>query len=609
MRIFASFLLFCGLLTAVPPVEAGQDVTVSAEVDRAVVELGSFLQLVIRVEGAQDVAPVQLPEIDGLQTRYVGPSTNVSIVNGQVLAAQAFRYNLYPTATGRYTIPAIQVMVAGQTYQTQPIPIEVVTAQTATQTGAAGDPSVSLKDKVFISLSIPKEQYYVYEKIPLTVGLYINNLVMRDIHYPQMEHTGFTMDDFQSDQQFVKRTVGGVVYDTVEFRTNFYPTRPGEQTLGPAQISGDIVFKNNTRSRRSGGFGGLFDDEFLNNFLGGGYDTRTVTMESADLKVQVLPLPEAGRPDDFSGAVGVFDFTVEVSPREVKVGDPVTIRMTAAGTGNLENVRLPQWAASKDWKFYDPQVRVEGRQVIAEQVAIPERPQVTELPAIGFSYFDTVARQYQTIQRGPFPIQVRPLQQDERLKVVGLDTPVGAPAPVVQEEALGQDINFIKTLPGSLTFRGQGMITRRLGFWLALLIFFAGWSGLLARFFLLRKLRTDTRFARRLQAPRHARQGLRQARQLLEQGDQRQFYDVLFKTVQGYFGNKFHLPSGAVSLERIREIVRAKGLDEELEARIEEILLECEQVRYASLAMDAKRMAASYRRAEQVIDAVERAWR
>src|SRR5262249_40120157 len=74
---------------------------------------------------------------------------------------------------------------------------------------------------------------------------------------------------------------------------------------------------------------------------------RPITVQSEPLHLEVLPLPDAGKPADFSGAVGTFDLHVSASPRELKAGDPVTITTTVEGDGNLAAITPPLLPAAR----------------------------------------------------------------------------------------------------------------------------------------------------------------------------------------------------------------------------------------------------------------------
>ncbi len=594
--------LLGGLMILSSPAWGG-DVSFEALVDRRVVELGSFLQLNLRVENASDLDPIKLPDLDGFAARYLGPSTRISIVNGKTTSAVSYIYNLYPTRTGTLTIPPFLIVYKNQEYQTQPIEIEVV--ESGAGTGAAatqGSSSVGLEDKIFLRLSIPKKEVFVQQKVPVTVRLYVNGLKVRNIQYPEFRHEGFVIEDYQEPGRG-SEVINGRSYQYFEFKTQLYPTRSGTLTLGPTKQICEIAFQQ--ASRRSGGFGGFFDEDFFNNFFDT-YDTRPVTIESNALELHVKPLPE-GQPEDFSAAVGRFDFEVQVSPRRVKEGDPVTVRMVVRGDGNLERIKMPAYTESglpsKEFKIYEPDVTIGDGSKYIEQVVIPKKTSVKELPAAAFSYFDVDKAFYRTIVRGPFKIDVEPLGRDEQSRVVGLDGKI--PSSQTWDEKVGHDILYIKRDPGQWQRRGYRLY-RQPFFMVAFLAYLGLWAALWKFHGFRQRLRTDQRFARRLLAPRQARRGLAQAQDYLKKGERLAFYDAVFKVLQDYLGNKFHLPPGSINRQSVEQALGRRRLEGAVLDKMEAVLRQCEMVRYASAEADQQGMQQCYEQTREVIDFFER---
>ncbi len=583
-----------------------QDISFNASIDPNLVELGSSAQLTLTINGADSVPAVQLPKVDGLETRYVGPSTQVSIIDGKMSRSTALNFTVIPLKTGEFKIPAITVSINNKDYVSQPILINVVNPGTATPSPAdANAPAATLKDKIFIVMGTSKKEVYLNEPVPLFIKLFINNVQVKNIQYPSFEHDGFTVDEFKEPRRGTQ-DLGGTNYQVLEFQTYMYPSRTGDLTLGPTKLGANIVFKS---ARKNGSpfnqFGSVFDDDVFENVFGA-YDVKTVMLESAQLGIKVLPLPEEGKPANFPGAVGKYDFDMTVSPNQVKVGDPITVRMKVTGDGNLKAINMPAFKDSADFKFYDPKITESDGTKILEQVVIPANDHVSGLPAVNFGYFDPAEKKYTEITKGPFPLTITPLEKGEESKVVGLSSPAQVASSSVKED-LGQDIHFIKEDPG--VFQNKGFVLYQSGVFIGLsVISFLIWLGLFINYKFMSRLKTDVRLARRLQAPRQAKAGLAMARIFLDKADMRNFYDSLFKTLQEYFGNKFHIPSAAVSANAIAPLMRANPRKEETLKIVSELFSECELVRYASGEADSEKMKSALRRAEEIIDLFERSY-
>jgi len=591
------FVLMVGLFILVTPECYSQDISVEVEVSSQKVALGSNIQFVITINGSSNVSPVRLPSIDGFETRYSGPSTRVTVVNGRQTSSKSFIYSLFPLREGKFQTPAFDVIVSGKTYTVQSIPLEVVASTGGTNLSPDGQPA-TLQDKLFTVLKVPKNEVYLNEPLPMKVIVFIAGLSVRDIQYPDLNNIGFSIGEYEQPQQY-QQIVNGIRYDIVEFNTKIYPSRVGVLKLGPAKIACNIIVPSSRGVSRLGR-GSIFADDFFNSIFDRN-EKQPVMLESEGVDIKVLPLPEEGKPSDFSGAVGKYNFNVSVGPDNVKEGDPITLRMTIMGKGNLSTVQIPQLSLKDQFKIYDPQIFEKNGVKKSEQVIIPQSADITEIPAIRFSYFDPQVKQYRTITKGPFPIKVKKLEDGEEFKIVSLN---GEYKPF-DPEVFGEDIVFIKEKPGTLKISGQHVYNSALFYWLIVLSIMA-WAGSLMNYKRLDRIKTDVVYARRLLAPRKAKQGLAHVKGLIAGKDREKFYDAVFKTIQEYLGNKLYLSSGAVTFETVQDKLNSKNIEQSTIDEIEKIFEECDMIRYASADISQDDLTVSYERLANNIDYLER---
>ena len=85
-----------------------------------------------------------------------------------------------------------------------------------------------------------------------------------------------------------------------------------------------------------------------------------------------------------------------------------------------------------------------------------------------------------------------------------------------------------------------------------------------------------------------------------------EFYDTLFKTMQVYFGHKFHMAPGAVNLAEIRRVLEERHLSSEILQGAQHVFEECEAARYAALGFSQAQMTRTHEAARHLIDGVER---
>ncbi|MBI4308941.1 MAG: protein BatD, partial [Candidatus Omnitrophica bacterium] len=463
------------------------------------------------------------------------------------------------------------------------IPLLFICAGTAQ---AEDVPIENINDRIFMTVSVPKTEVYLGERVPLTVKLFIAQLPMRNVQYPKMDKDGFGTDNFSQPRQY-SQVLNGMKYDVVDFKTFIYPGRAGDLAVGPVKIEGGLLYKAQGR-RRSGG---VFDDDFFNGFFDS-YQERPVTVNSQALHLKVLDLPPEGKPANFTGAVGQLDFKASISPAEVKVGDPVTLRMAISGEGNLKSIPMPVFN-SNAVKTYEPQIKVEGNAKTLEQVIIPTGEKIIEVPPLYFHYFDPIDGRYKTLRQGPFPLKVTAPAPGQEFKAVGFTN-------LPQNNAQIQQVDYVqKYIKGPL--EKLMALGKQPKFWL--MLFGAGllWGLWVLWMRFKDRLAKDTAFARRLNASRHAREGLNSAQKYLNTGEAREFYNAVFKTLSHYLADKFHKPAGSLSWDQAQGLLEQSKIPPEQIKAVKDLFDACDAVRFAGGRTNARRMGEDMAKLQAVI--------
>jgi hypothetical protein len=597
-HVFGTIYFIMAVMLAVSSAVGAEEIRFEATVSRNIVSLGQSIQLNLAFQGTKDVSAPELSDIDGFQSRYTGPSTMMSIVNGRLSSSITHIYRLVPLKTGKFRLGPFSLQQKGKTYVSNDLVVEVIDSAS----GRAATPhrqrrqNTSLKERVFLTMHAGKDRLYINEPVPLTIKLYISGLSVRDIQYPEFSYEGFSAEQLGKPKQYQERK-GSLVYDVVEFNTEIFGTNVGTFSLGPATIQANLVLKRERRGHSDGFFG---RDPFEGFF--GGYRTESIELKSDTVELSVLSLPDEGRPPGFQGALGGFDFHIEASPREVIAGDPVTLKMTVSGKGNFTTVQSPVVSQSKDFKVYGPQTKQEGNRKIFEQVVIPLNDAVKEIPSVSFSFFDTESGKYSTISRGPVPISVT---KPETREVATIIESAGTAQRTIRKEDFGRDIIYIKESPGKLKKKGDYfhkhilfLLLQTVPLWLLL----SAWTIQKRR----EKISTDIGYARRLRAPRKAGKGIRNAESLLNKNQTEEFYDSVFKTLREYLGDRFHLPSGGMTGDIVDSALKDRNVNEDILLKLGNIFKECDMARYAPSALDTDNMRNTLNDLREVIDHLER---
>lgn len=174
-----------------------------------------------------------------------------------------------------------------------------------------------------------------------------------------------------------------------------------------------------------------FVDDFLNGRTAVDRRDETVTTEPSTLTF--LPLPEAGRPREFSGAVGRFTLTARFSPSSLGVGEIGRLVLEIAGDGSLASVQAPRLEALRGFHVYGRlEEGGETARIYTYEIA-PLREVIRAVPSIQFAFFDpSPPAGYRVLQTEPIAISVRPLPAGRRLDLPAEALAAG-PVPGVDE--------------------------------------------------------------------------------------------------------------------------------------------------------------------------------
>ncbi|HLY37555.1 MAG TPA: BatD family protein, partial [Candidatus Binatia bacterium] len=509
---------------------AAAEVTVQARLEPTNVGVGDAATLSIEINGAQNAAAPDVPAVDGLAVQYLGPSTQISIVNGRMSQSVTHRYSVVATRAGRFTIGPVAVVVDGTRFDAAAVALNATPPGTARPAEApAGG------DQLRLVLTTGKSEVYLHERVPLRLELWVGSVRVSELQYPTIASDGVSIEKLP--EQPAQRREGA--YDVLSFASTLTPLRTGALTIGPASMGINALVRSRTR------------DPFFGFF---GETQKRVDLRSGTVALSVLPLPEADRPPDFTGAVGRFEMDVKAAPLEVAAGDPVTVTTTIRGAGDLASIAPPTIAASDALRVYPVQPgQPSGTQRTFEQVVIPLHAGTVALPEWRFPYFDPDARAYRTVVQPPIMLAVHAATQPASAPQI-----VGAPTPRTAPERLGRDLVFIKDDPGRLIPVSSRRYRSAL-FWAWQVIPLAAWLAAVAYDRRRRRLTGDVRYARFTRAGRAARQALAGAQARLGAGDGGAFYDAVARAMTEYLAAKLDLPPGGVTLETVTERLGRNG--------------------------------------------------
>jgi len=574
--------LACGLLAWLNLAAA----TVSATLEPDTIRLGESAQMNLVFEGGAPPSAPLVPSVPNLRIDPGFPTHQISIVNGQQSSAEIYPYRLTPVRAGEYTIPAVRAQVGGQTLASQPLKLRVLAANEAAPAAAAGQ-------LAFLKLTVPKNEVYVGEVLPVEIRL-CHLVNVQGVQAQPLAAEGFTVGKSVSLPR-ARAQVDGRAYTTIGLATTATATKAGALQLGPASWSLNLLLPT-ARRRSADPFDGFFD-RFMNSpffddpFLRG-YQPVPTNLVSDTQSIQVRPLPVENRPANFTGAVGDYSLAVTVSPTNVAAGEPITLKIQVAGRGALDNVTLPPLEEWRDFKTYPPTSKTETTDDLGvegfktfEQVVVPQGADIKELPALAFSFFDPAQKTYRTLRQAPTPIVVRPSGGISPLAAAAAaQEAAGNPAPAQQ------DIVYVKTRLGAVGVLSPPLVQRP---WFVALqgLPVAAWLGALLWRKRMEHLARNPRIVRRQAVRRTVREGLSQLRQLAQANQAEEFFALVFRLLQEQLGERLELPAAAITEAVVDDQLRPRGAPAAKLEALSDLFRVCNQARYAPLSSSQELMS------------------
>jgi hypothetical protein len=368
--------------------------SVSAQVNAKRVQVGAqFEYAIVITVNATNFTPPNFKDFDVI----MGPnqSNSVQYVNGAMSQQLTISYGLVAKKEGKFTIGPAVVMSGNQKLETNPVVIEVTKGNPGSggQNESQGNSKITNAD-LFIRTGISKSKCYLGEQVTILQKVYCRYQIIGFQKFAQPTYDGFysQAQESASKGQLATENIDGINYYTFElFRTVAIASKSGKITLTP--IEGDVVIRRQTANRPRNVF-----EQF---FGASGYEDVPVSVKSKPMVVDILPLPEVGKPENFNGAVGNFSYKVQISKNEIKANEALNLKMTIAGKGNLKLLTAPKLQLPEGFETYDPKTNETANSKTFDYLIIPRNEGEFVLDNLGFSYFDLDAKKYVSVAGTP----------------------------------------------------------------------------------------------------------------------------------------------------------------------------------------------------------------
>lgn len=515
-----------------------------------------------------------------------GPSQSFSQqwINGKGSMTKSFTYILKPNKTGKQYIKPATMNYEDKTYSTQTVEINVTGAVNKPKN--INDTSPRADETVHLVAEISNANPYLNEAIRVVYKLYVSNTSgvndWREVNSPK--YADFWSDNIDNRNSLVKEgTYKGKPYRYKVLREAIlYPQKTGKLIIEPLTLEVDVVVPTGQRS-----------------FTGRPYmTTEQITVSAGKRTIDVKDLPLDGRPANFNGAVGQFEFQVETDQVQIEAGESMTASVQVGGVGNLKLMDLPELKAPKSLEVYEPERINNVRTSITgmrgnikdKYTIVPQYSGKYVIPPVEFSYFDPKKESYVSLNSGEILLQV--------------EGDVAAPIATTENKNVITQNNqfvFIKT-DTELTSQNEEQFFGSTKYWITL-----GGIFLLLPLFLIVKKRKESRAAdvvgnRLRNANKLSKKYLSTARKNL--GNHEEFYVALEKSLHNYLKSKLSISTSEMTKNNVGQLLLDRGATVQTKQEFIKLLESCEFARYTPSTPAS--MREDYERASQVLNLIDK---
>lgn len=579
--------------------------TVTGTVSSSTIGTEETVSYTLEISGTDgsDIVPPSPPEAEGLVLVSTSASrgTNISITNGRVSRSVSYTWHYRPEQEGAARILETNITVGNQNYRASSVSITVVPQSQRPRRPQRRSPFGSLFDDpvpnrpppeiterdIFIRARQSSREAYMNEQVTLDYQLYFRpgTLPRNSRQSDSWDAEGFWREELDlPDNQTAELVVeNGIRYQMVSIRrVAVFPTRPGELSIDPLKIAADVQSPD--------------ADPFSNPLFTRTYST--VERASPTVNITSKPIP-ADAPDGFTGAVGNYSLSAELSRSELEVGEAVQLTVTIEGRGNIALIEAPQPDFPGIFEIYDPEVNtskyesgnvIQGRKTFTWLI-IPRSNGTFQIPSIQFAFFDPSQEEYIVRTADLDPITITGTASGP---IAVTSTASGFPV---------DDLALLKRDP-RWSAVNRTPLHHRTWFYLVVLLPVLGLSATALLRRRVTRLATDTAWARNRRAHPLARKHLKNARKLLGEGSPDEFYAALEQAVLGFLGNRLNISERGLTRPQLASLLSDAGLSADRQQELVAFLDACDAARFAPVPPEPSQMKEHLMQASRILSSI-----
>ncbi|MDB4905810.1 MAG: Aerotolerance-related protein BatD [Gemmatimonadetes bacterium] len=307
-----------------------------------------------------------------------------------------WRFIVVAPRAGVYPIPAFEVRAGSESARVPARRYVAVDQRMTPEPQVIADVRVDTgTGRQLRGLAAP-ETVYVGQQANYEVAVHLNRTVRDRLRrnptfYPPDMPAMLAYDIAPGASDGGRKVTAGGCFESLLYRRALFPLLPGRLVIPPAQLSYALPLSASFFSRE---------------------ETRELTTDSA-VVIAIAP-PVAGRPADYRGAVGTFTVSSRLAAGNPRVGDPITLIVRVAGSGNIKLLPRPKlevpWASlvagDERVEADSSGLRIRGSKEF-QWVLTPIRDGDQVVPPVHYPQFDPSRREYGESVAPALPVSVR----------------------------------------------------------------------------------------------------------------------------------------------------------------------------------------------------------
>ncbi len=333
-----------------------------------------------------------LPDIDGLVVTETTNDYNYNQGTGKVVLRQSF--TLQPIKPGKYSVGPAWVMSGNKRVFSNKATVVVNPNKDASQ------------GTVFMRCEPNYKKVFVGQQIELAIRIYHRIDIRLGSDRPfARTFNGFWYQPGPLDETYGDTviTVKGLKYvgETI-YKEYVFPNSTGKLVIPPYEYM--CYIKHNPHPT-----GDPFIDEMMAIDM-------PVQLYSDPVPIEVVALPQDGKPTSFLGDVGKFTLSATVDSASIRANESVTLTVKIMGSGNIKFMQAPKMNVPS---HMDVQVisgidstdnhfgKISGMKEF-KYIITPRKVGQDSIPSVLFSYYDVQQSKYITLSTPSIPLLVKP---------------------------------------------------------------------------------------------------------------------------------------------------------------------------------------------------------